>query len=437
MTRTKNLVIFFIFSFLFILAGTLTNAQLIKYVSYFPIPYGYHSKINVKTLALLGTKSGGEIVIGSGANAGGGLSVTKTFTVNDLSVKSSTDSGGTPDLYIGTASGSTYDGYLNSVGDIGVVDLATTLTDVSAQGIATVRSIYWDGKGGLGKNSSAVADWPATCNLAWVNLKIKGSDSYRTYLTCASATIQEPETPTTTIVYQPYSKQLAVARYCEAGHRAYFINWGSQYSYDTMDERKFSYYKYADSITVVSNSKYDTNCYCAAGVLGSGGMQELKSTDTSSPWAGAAVGFKIAGHLKEHDYTFNNVYNLGDCPSNLSEQQICDKYCTGSSCNYSCIKSRNVTEDCGTALDTYECFCPKYGSCCGLCEDGTGQPSCGSCNSGESCCTLSPCGRTVSCMGGSSGACGEFTYHRAYEPTIGTATVLACRAIEQAVRGQI
>ncbi len=420
---------FFVFSFSLIFSGAALNAQLIKYVSYFPIPYASHSQINVKTISLLGTKNGGEVVFGSGANPGG-VTVATSFTAHDLSVKTALPGDTTPDISAGTNDSSGFNGTLSSLGDIGIVNSAPQLNSVEAQGIAIVRGMYWDGKGGIGRSPSGVPNWPSVCELKWENLKIKGSDSYRTYLTCAASTvIEDPEPPQSTVTYQPYTKKIAVAGYCETGHYAYFIDWGKAYSYNTMDEKKFSYYKYAESITVTPNSVYDNSCSCNAGVLDGGGMQELE--EAGVPWAGAATGFKRVGHIKEHDYTFNNSYSISDCPTNLSEQQICDKYCSGSSCNYACVKSRTIGTECGTALDTYECFCPKYG-CCGLCENGTGQPACGalSCEM-TSCCTASKCGHEMGCMGLNSGACGEITQHRKYEPTIGQATVLACNAVVQ------
>lgn len=419
---------FFVFSFSLIFLSVNLSAQLIKYVSYFPIPYASHSQVTVKTLSLLGTKNGGEVVLGSGANPGG-FTVSTSFTAQDLSIKTASPGDKAPDISAGTNDSSGYNGTLSTVGDIGIIDLAPKLESVEAQGTAIVRGIYWDGKGGIGRSPAGASNWPASCELKWEDLKIKGSDSYRTYLTCASSSvIEEPETPDApTVTYQPYTKQIAVAGYCETGHYAYFIDWGKEYRYNTMDEKKFSYYRYAASITVTTNSVYDNDCYCAAGALSSGGMQEIK--ESGAPWAGTAVGIKAVGHIKEHDYTFNNTYSIGDCPTNLSEQQICDKYCSGNSCNYACVKSRTIGTECGTALDTYECFCPKYG-CCGLCENGTGQPACGalSCEM-SSCCSASKCGREMSCAGSSSGACGEMTKHRKYEPTIGQATVLACNAV--------
>lgn len=427
MKPVRKIFYFFIFSYSFIFLSAALNAQLIKYVSYFPIPYASHSQINVKTISLLGTKNGGEIVFGSGANPGG-VTVSTSFTVQDLSVKTALPSAKTPNISAGTNDSTGYNGTLNSVGDMGIIDLAPKLESVEAQGNAVVRGMYWDGKGGIGRSPAGVANWPSVCDLKWEHLKIKGSNSYRTYLTCASSSVVvDPEEPPTTVTYQPYTRAIAVAGYCEMGHYAYFNDWGKVYSYNTMDDKKFSYYKYAESITVTPNSVYDNSCSCNAGVL-DGGMAEVKE-DRFPPWAGAAMGFKAVGHIKEHDYLFNNVYNIGDCDTNLSEQQICDKYCSGSSCNYACVKSRTIGKECGTALDTYECFCPKY-NCCGLCENGTGQPACGALGCGENaCCKTSDCGYTMSCAGMSSGACGEMTQHRKYEPTIGQATLLGCTAV--------
>lgn len=426
MSRIKNIIAFLLF---LTSAAPLINAQLIKYVSYFPIPYGNHSQINVKTLALLGTKEGGEVVVGSGTNATGGLTVASTFVTNDLSVKSSTDSGGTPDMYIGTASGSAYNGTLGSFSDIGVTTDTTTLNDVQAQGTAVIRSIYWDGIGGIGKNSSAADDWPSDCNLAWVNIRLKGSNSYRTYLSCNAVAVndQDEEQPTT-VTFQPYTVSVAVAKYCQTEHQAYFINWGKEYSYSTMNQQKLSYYRYADSITITPNVKNDSLCDCPAGTLSSSGLQD-ETAESGAPWAGVAVGYKQVGEIKKNDYTFVGSYSLNDCPTNLSEQQICDNNCSGVSCSYACVKSRTISQTCGPTLDTNECFCPKYGSCCGLCQDGTGQPACGTCNDYSSCCEESECGRTMGCAGSESGACGEFTKHRQYEPAVGTASVLKCRAI--------
>ncbi len=428
MKPVNKFFIFLVFCFSLAFLSVNLSAQLIKYVSYFPIPYASHSQISVKTLSLLATKNGGEVVFGSGAHPGG-LSVTTSFTAQDLSVKSALPSAGTPDVQAGTNDSSGFNGSLNSVGDLGIVDLAPKLDSVEAQGNAVVRGIYWDGKGGIGRSPTGAVNWPSSCELKWDHIKIKGSDSYRTYLTCASSTvIEDPEDPEQpTVIYQPYTRKIAVAGYCEIGHYAYFNDWGKTYSYNTMDDKKFSYYRYAESITVSTNSVYDNQCYCEAGVLSGGGIKPIE--DEGAPWAGAATGFKRVGHIKEHDYTFNNSYNISDCPTNLSEQQICDKYCSGSSCNYACVKSRTIGTECGLALDTYECFCPKYG-CCGLCENGTGQPACGALGCEMSgCCSRSKCGYEMSCMGLNQGACGEMTQHRKYEPTIGQATVLGCNAV--------
>lgn len=429
MKRVIKIFTFLFFYFFIAFSGVNLNAQLIKYVSYFPIPYASHSEINVSTLSLLATKNDGEVVFGSGSHTGG-LVVGESIDLQDTTVKSALVSAGNPDVMTGTDDSSGFNGSMNAVGDIGIVDPATKLDSVDAQGIALVKGIYWDGKGGFGRNASGVANWPTSCELKWQDLKIKGSDSYRTYLTCASSVVVDPEEPDPqVVVYKPFTKKIAVAGYCETGHYAYFIDWGKEYSYNTMSDKKFSYYRYAQSISVSTNSVYDNKCSCDAGVLSSGGAGGLTEADSFPPWAGAVMGFKRVGHIKEHDYTFNNTYNISDCPTNLSEQQICDKYCSGNSCNYTCVKSRTIGTECGLALDTYECFCPKYG-CCGLCENGTGQPACGalSCSEGN-CCNKSKCGYEMSCMGQNQGACGEMTQHRKYEPTIGEATVLGCNAV--------
>jgi len=415
---------------LFFVLTSLVCAQEIKYVSYFPIPYANHTTLNVKTLALLGTKPGGSIIVGSGTNQSAltvGTTGASTFYTQDLSLLSANAPTGTPEMYIGSASGSVYDGTVNSSGDIGVVNYPTTITNLQAQGTALLRSVYWSGKGGIGKNSSGTADWPAQCDLVWKSLKIEGTDSYMNYLVCSSSGVVDPGGGPIggTTIYVPATKTLAAAKYCMTEFNIFYNNWGKEYSYNTLNAKKVSYYTYANNITVTNDSQYDNSCTCPAGALDNNNV--AISMGDSVPVAGAALGWKLYGHMKEHDFNFVTTLSLGDCESNLSDQQICDKHCSGSSCNYKCVKAKNIADQCGTPLDKKQCFCPKYG-CCGLCEDGTGQRACGALGCEGNCCTPSTCGHTSSCAGSSHGVCGEYTDIRTYEPAIGTATVLYCTA---------
>lgn len=412
------------------------SAQKIKYVTYFPIPYGQHSKLNVKTIALLGTKNEGNIKIGSSINDSSTLSVINGFSAENLNIlsrDSSMPQAGAPDLVIGsvvsTPSGSTY-GTLSVNGNVGVVSTIGTLNDLTAFGKAYITSAYWDGKGGFGKDAGGSANWPSDCrDLSWEQVKIKGTDVYKTYLTCVpNAIVETPDTPDETkTVYVPNTKQIHAAKYCRTEFFAMWNSWGAEYREDTRGQKKVRYYEYADTITKKSNYQTDNQCSCYPGDVGGMGGGGPQDADDVLPFAEAVSGFKRVGQIKLNDYTFSNKYNLNSCDTNLNDQQICDKYCTGISCNYRCVKQVNVAEACGPMLETNDCYCPAFGSGCGYCQNGTGQPMGGDCKRSE-------CGRTVACVGSYQGRCGEMVIRNKYEPALGTAMMLSCTAKEVIIK---
>lgn len=191
-----------IFVFAMLLSSSvLCQSQDIKYVSYFPVPFALHEQLDIKTLSILGSRGGAQISAGSASNITGVFSVKDGFIAADsVYISSEQDSdpgiGDTPvNLTAGQAAstGSTPD-YDSSVGAMGNIQITafsgSALHSLEAYNNAVITGVKWGGRGGIGINAGNNINWPSQCsgfNLSWVDLKLQGSDHYRTYLTCGGS----------------------------------------------------------------------------------------------------------------------------------------------------------------------------------------------------------------------------------------------------------
>lgn len=198
--KIKILAVFTIFSVI----SVLCQAQDIKYVSYFPVPFALHEQINVKTLAILGSRGGANISSGSESKITGVFTADEEFiAVGDMTVTSHQNSNPTinespVDLVVDGLAGQTssnpeYDGSIGSVGKMEIVSFkGSGVRSVVANNNAVITGLKWGSLGGIGLNGSGGVNWPSECSggnfskgLTWVQLKLQGSNEYKTYLTCA------------------------------------------------------------------------------------------------------------------------------------------------------------------------------------------------------------------------------------------------------------
>lgn len=177
---------------IFLFSGVFCFAQEIKYISYFPVPYVSHSKVNVKTLAILGSAQNAAINVGSNSNKSGGLSIVNSFAAYNnvvlLSKSNSLPASGVS-LIIGSydtaPSSPSANGYLYSYGDVTVSQNIDDLTSVTAGNLAVIGGLRWGIYGGIGLDGNDNTSWGGCSgNLYWAQLKIDGTDDYETYLTC-------------------------------------------------------------------------------------------------------------------------------------------------------------------------------------------------------------------------------------------------------------
>lgn len=183
-------------SFLLLMTGVLCQAQSIRYVSYFPVPFASHEKISVKTLSILGSQDDADINIGSTSNISGTFVVNSGFyAAGDVSVNTENPSMPASGFQLVAGSSTSlpatpaYNGSLSSLGQITVASSVSGITALTADNTATIQGVYWGSNGGIGLNGSGNINWPSKCSgkdLVWAHLKVAGSDSYRTYLTCGS-----------------------------------------------------------------------------------------------------------------------------------------------------------------------------------------------------------------------------------------------------------
>ena len=183
------------------LAVSFASAQEIKYVSYFPVPYASHEKIHINNLSILGSRGGAQITVGSNSNITGVLNVQSGFATAgnayiasqqntnplisespvNLTVGVSTEVGSNPE----------YDSSLSTMSNIQITSFGgSSLRTLEAFNNAVITGFRWGSNGGIGLNGSGNVNWPGECagkNLNWVQLKIQGSDHYKTYLSCGGA----------------------------------------------------------------------------------------------------------------------------------------------------------------------------------------------------------------------------------------------------------
>ncbi len=192
---------------MFFASSVLCQAQDIKYISYFPVPFASHEQLRIKSLAILGSRGGAQIAAGSDSNITGVFSVAEGFLAAD-SVYILSHQNSNPALAdnpvnmtagLSTAVGSEpeYDGSIGAEGNIQINSFSgVNINSLEAFNNAVVTGIKWGGSGGIGLNGSSNVNWPSQCsgsnftkNLTWVSLKIQGTDSYKTYLTCGGTAV--------------------------------------------------------------------------------------------------------------------------------------------------------------------------------------------------------------------------------------------------------
>lgn len=181
-------------SFLFLCFCGVSFAQSLRYVTYFPIPFGHHASLKVKDIALLASTGDGSVIVGSSSFKTGGMVIGDSFEADNLKIKIDADadtSVSATTLVVGSIvsapTSTVYNGVLQSSSDISVVssDLATpSFLEANAQ--ARVKGLYWNSYGGFGEGGSG---WPSDSgcsDFSWKSLKLDGTDFYKTYLVCSS-----------------------------------------------------------------------------------------------------------------------------------------------------------------------------------------------------------------------------------------------------------
>lgn len=172
------------------------KAQLIKYITYYPIPSVTHSQLKVSDKTMLATSSGGVVEIGSVDVDESGL-VTSSFNANRVVLSSYAAPEGKPNLIVGNTDGAALPSMTGRLKVFGNVNTGwPSVDEIVAQGIMSVAGVTWRNKGGFGFDVSNNPNAWQACSkgqtLMWRQIKMMGSDEYRTYLVCGNL-IDMPE----------------------------------------------------------------------------------------------------------------------------------------------------------------------------------------------------------------------------------------------------
>ena len=171
----------FLVSFLFVLFFAPLNAQhMVKYVTFYPVPYGSHQNLNVTDTAVISGRDGGESVIAGTLSVPSSPLLEGSVLLNvqsgtQLSINSAIRSGN-----IDTAT--TYgEAYMTGT-DISLNNFDEAIKDVYAADTANVNSsvIYDDNT--LSKLLDCGDGEPS-----WKALRLKGSEECKYYLTCSGS----------------------------------------------------------------------------------------------------------------------------------------------------------------------------------------------------------------------------------------------------------
>ncbi len=171
----------FLVSFLFVLFFAPLNAQhMVKYVTFYPVPYGSHQNLNVTDTAVISGRDGGESVIAGTLSVPSSPLLEGSVLLNvqsgtQLSINSAIRSGN-----IDTAT--TYgEAYMTGT-DISLNNFDEAIKDVYAADTANVNSsvIYDDNT--LSKLLDCGDGEPS-----WKALRLKGSEECKYYLTCGGS----------------------------------------------------------------------------------------------------------------------------------------------------------------------------------------------------------------------------------------------------------
>ncbi len=190
------------------------KAQLIKYVTYYPIPSVTHSQLKVSDKTMLATSDGGGVEVGSIDVDASGL-VTSSFDANRVSVTSYVAPAGKPSIIVGntgTPNLTETRGRLKVFGNIATAGWPSA-DKIVAQGIMNIAGVTWKNKGGFGFDAANNTDAWQGCtkgqSLMWRQIKMKGSDEYKTYLVCGNP-LEMPEPVCDRTTYKDYDKCIAL-----------------------------------------------------------------------------------------------------------------------------------------------------------------------------------------------------------------------------------
>ena len=185
----------FLFSLISLFMPCFTNAQTVRYVAFFPVPYITHMKVNVNTAYFAGRDEGKLEIKGD-------LSVPTIIASKDLDFSSSTSTAtNTVDLSAGSNNSD------EDYGDFVVLGANKTITfssltstvaeDLNADDTMNLKSINWGNNIVFKKGTTNPTDdfskmnalddnttgFPSnTTRLCWSPLRIKGTFEYQYYL---------------------------------------------------------------------------------------------------------------------------------------------------------------------------------------------------------------------------------------------------------------
>lgn len=169
----------FAFLILFLAAFAPLNAQrMVKYITFYPIPYGSHDTLNVRNSAVISGRDGGKTEIAGRLSVPGAITLGEVVRFKETG-GSEIKTGGT--FRSGSGEASSSYGRADLVGPDNTIEaLDNTISHASVAEGTVVKSNAKIGSYAL-TNLSGCSSGPN-----WCPLRLKGTEECRYYLTCGS-----------------------------------------------------------------------------------------------------------------------------------------------------------------------------------------------------------------------------------------------------------
>lgn len=163
---------------LLLLVGPVNAQRVVKYITFYPVPYGSHERLNVEEEFMVNmgndmtSEVGGEVYIDGVSDFEGFLDISAGSGANTVS---------TGTIRSGNVSGSVY-GTADLQGSTFITNVNTnnTLFSANVAGVSMLRSNTLVG-------GKSIANLLNCSSPSWRSLRVKGSEECKTYLTCGGS----------------------------------------------------------------------------------------------------------------------------------------------------------------------------------------------------------------------------------------------------------